>query len=230
MALIAVATSKTDWYFMRGSGLVAFILLTMTVMLGVAGANGGRSRRVSPAVTAGVHRSIALLAAAFVALHVVTAVLDSWIGMRWADAVVPFTSSFRPAWIGLGALSVDCMIAVIATSLLRDRLDYRTWRMVHWLTWLSWPVAYLHAIGTGTDATHGWGLAVTTSCAAAFVAAGVWRLAPAKRRVAAVTVTGVGVGVGVGGRTVLSRAALEAAPALAPEIAALGRPSGTRTR
>lgn len=213
MLLSAVATSKTDWYFMRGSGLVAFILLTLTVVLGVAGAKSWRSRHVPTAVTAGVHRTVALLAVVFVGLHVTTAVLDSWIGLSVVDVIVPFASHYQPLWIGLGALSLDALAAVVVTSLLRARLGYRAWRLVHWLTWLSWPVAYLHTIGSGTDSTHGWGLAVTTTCAVAFVAAALWRLAPARAPV------GPPVAAGARERAALAHGALAPAPPVAPEVA-----------
>ena len=215
--IAAVATSKTDWYLMRGSGLVTFVLLTLTVVLGVAGQKGLKSRLVPAAVTAGVHKTVALLAASFLALHVVTAVLDSWIGISWLNVVVPFGAGYRPMFVGLGALSLDLIGAVIITSLLRARLGYRTWRLVHWLTWASWPVAYLHSIGTGTDATHGFGLAVTSACAIAFVAAAAWRFAPGATEQPSTPA------VPASGRVALSRAAFQPAPAHAPDAVGAAR-------
>jgi len=177
-ALAAVAaTPKADWYLMRGSGLVALVLLSATVFLGVVGTRRWQSPRWPRFVTAGLHRSVALLAVCFVALHVVTAVLDSWVGVGWLDVVVPFRSPYRPLWVGLGAVAVDLAVAVTATSLLRRHLGHRTWRAVHWASWLLWPVALVHAVGAGTDTRADWGLAVVVGCAVPVLAAAAWRLA-----------------------------------------------------
>jgi DMSO/TMAO reductase YedYZ heme-binding membrane subunit len=76
----------------------------------------------------------------------------------------------------VGAVSVDLMLALIVTSLLRARIGRRTWRAVHWLAYLSWPVAFAHSIGSGTDLRHGWMLDLGLACAAAVAAAVAWRV------------------------------------------------------
>ncbi|HVX21838.1 MAG TPA: ferric reductase-like transmembrane domain-containing protein [Acidimicrobiales bacterium] len=172
-----------DWYVMRGSGLVALALLSAAVFLGVVGARRWRSPRWPRSVTAGLHRSVALLAVCFVAVHVVTAVLDSWVGLGWLDVVVPFRSPYRPLWVGLGAVAVDLAVAVTATSVLRRHLRYGTWRAVHWASWLLWPLAVLHGLGAGSDSRAGWGLVVVLGCVAPVAAAAAWRLAAGNRPV-----------------------------------------------
>ena len=105
---------------------------------------------------AGVHRSVTLIATVFVALHVATTVLDGFAPIGWTDAVIPFVSSYRPVWLGLGAVAFDLLLALVITSLLRARIGYRLWRATHWLAYVSWPVALLHSLGTGSDARVGW--------------------------------------------------------------------------
>ena len=97
------------------------MLLTVSVALGVANV-----RRVSVAgaprfVFDAVHRSVSLLALAFLAVHIVTSVLDPFAAIRLIDAVVPFVSAYRPVWLGLGAVASDLLIAVALTSVLRRR-------------------------------------------------------------------------------------------------------------
>ena len=105
--MILAATSKSDWFLMRGTGLVTLLLFTFAVALGIAGAARPRSSRSARVVTSGMHRNLALLAVCFLTVHVVTAVLDSFVHLSWFDVILPFASAYRPVWIGLGVLSVD---------------------------------------------------------------------------------------------------------------------------
>jgi methionine sulfoxide reductase heme-binding subunit len=179
---VDVVTSKTDWYVVRGTGLVALVLLSLAVSLGVVGARHWRSPRWPAFVTAGLHRSVALMAVCFLAVHVGTAVLDQWIGLGWVDVLVPFRSPYRPLWVGLGTVAFDIGVAVVATSLLRGHLSRRLWRTVHWGAWLLWPLAVAHGLGAGSDSRSGWGLAVLASCVGLVVAAAIWRFGAAGRR------------------------------------------------
>ena len=108
---------------------------------------------------------------AFLVLHILTSVLDSFAPISLLDAFVPFTGSYRPFWLGLGAVSFDLLLAVTITSLLRRRIGYGTWRAVHWLTYASWPIALLHGFGTGSDVKSGWLLVLSIGCLAIVLAA-----------------------------------------------------------
>ena len=118
--IAAAGTPAFVWYLMRGSGLVALVLLSVTVALGVVGVKRWGSTRWPRIVTAGLHRNVSLLAVCFLAVHIITAVVDNWIGLRWFGVVVPFQSTYRPIWVGMGALTLDLLIAVMATSLCVD--------------------------------------------------------------------------------------------------------------
>ena len=187
--MLAAATPKLDWYTLRPNSLVALVLLTLTVPSVVG--EPVKSNRSPRLVTAGLHRNLSLLAL-LLALHVLTAVLDSWVGLGWLGAVVPFESGYRPVWVGLGVVAGDLVVAVVATSLLRRRLSYRTWRLVHLGAWVLWPLAVLHAVGSGTDATRSWGLGVVVACVAVVGAAALWRLGRTcpTRRAPAIPTTG----------------------------------------
>ncbi|MBO2454665.1 ferric reductase-like transmembrane domain-containing protein [Actinomadura barringtoniae] len=152
------------WFAARAFGLVSLTLLTAVMVLGLLVA--GRPRR-SYVVTA-LHRSLALMSVALIALHVATVVLDGYVPVGWIDAVVPFMSSYERFWQGLGTVAIDVLLALVVTSLLRGRLGPRAWRAVHWLAYLCWPVALVHALGIGTDSVIVMGVA-----AASVVAVGV---------------------------------------------------------
>jgi predicted ferric reductase len=126
-----------------------------------------------------VHRNLSLMTLAFLALHIVTAIADSFTRIGWPAAVVPLVSPYRPLWVGLGAVAVDLLLAVAVTSAFRQRIGHRVWKAVHWAAYASWPVALFHAAGTGTDTRLSPQLALYAACLAAVLAAVWWRLARA---------------------------------------------------
>jgi DMSO/TMAO reductase YedYZ heme-binding membrane subunit len=151
-----MTSAKELWYLTRGSGVVALLLLTASVALGVLTSLRVRAPRWPRFAIGGLHRNLTLLAIVFVALHVVTTVADGYAPIGLKDALVPFASPYRPIWLGLGAVAFDLLLALVLTSYLRSRIGVRAWRAVHWLAYAAWPVALLHSAGTGSDARTGW--------------------------------------------------------------------------
>jgi predicted ferric reductase len=174
---MAAAGPSAYWYLTRSSGAVALILFTLTVVLGVVDVQRWSTNTWPRFVVDSLHRNVSLLALAFLSLHILTAVLDSFAPISLINAVIPFTGSYRPFWLGLGALSFDLMLAVIITSLLRRRMGHTSWRAVHWLSYASWPIALLHGFGTGSDVKSTWMLAISIGCLGAVVAAVLVRIA-----------------------------------------------------
>jgi sulfoxide reductase heme-binding subunit YedZ len=152
------------WYTTRATGVVALVLLTITVVLGIVGVSRFESTRWPRLVTALLHKNISLLVTVFLGVHITTTLLDSFVKISPVAAIVPFASSYRPFWLGLGAIAFDLILALIATSLLRSRLSYRAWRAVHVMAYASWPIALWHGLGTGTDARLPWLLALDGLC------------------------------------------------------------------
>ncbi len=169
------------WYLARGTGAVALLLLTAGLVLGVLGSVRFSAPRWPRFAVDTLHRDISLLVMAVLVVHIITSVLDSFAPIALSAAVIPFGSSYRPLWLGLGALSFDLLIALVLTSLVRRRLGYRTWRLVHWLSYASWPIAVLHGLGTGSDTKVWWMLALTLGCLAAVVVAVGVRIGRAER-------------------------------------------------
>lgn len=173
---LGAAGTQAFWYLTRGTGVVALLLLTAVVALGIAGRVGWEAPRWPRFLTQGLHRNLSLLAVAFLGVHVAAAVIDGFSPIRWIDTVVPFGSAYRPVWVGLGAVGFDLLLALVFTSLLRARLGYRSWRAVHWLAYACWPVALVHGLGTGSDTQQVWMLALDALALAVVLAAVRWRL------------------------------------------------------
>ncbi len=159
------------WYVTRSTGVVSLLLLTLTVVLGVADVSRWSSPRWPRFVLDSLHRSASMLVLVFLALHIIAAALDSFAPIALIDAVLPFIGSYRPLWLGLGAVAFDLLLALAITSLLRQRLGHRAWRITHWLAYLCWPIALLHGLGTGSDVKSAWSLALTAMCVLAVVSA-----------------------------------------------------------
>jgi methionine sulfoxide reductase heme-binding subunit len=174
--LLAASNGKELWYLTRGTGVVALLLLTAGTVLGVVGSTGWRSERWPRFVVNGLHRYLTMLAMLFIVIHVVTTVWDGFAPIGLLDAVVPFRSPYRPFWLGLGAVAFDLLLAIVVTSILRNRIGYRAWHAVHWFAYLSWPVAIMHALGTGSDARTSWLQLLAVGCTAAIAAAVLWRV------------------------------------------------------
>lgn len=172
------------WFLNRGSGLVLLVLLTATVVLGVLAIGGRPAQRVPRFVSQRLHRNLGLLAVVATAAHIATAVLDTYVDIRWWHAVVPVGSGYEPLWVGLGTASFDVIVVVVVTSLLRTRLSHRTWRAVHVSAWLAWVMAVVHTVGVGTDlkALAPWAVIPTIACVSAVVGAVVLRLVQLVRR------------------------------------------------
>jgi sulfoxide reductase heme-binding subunit YedZ len=165
------------WYATRGAGAVSLVLLSCVVVLGILSALRVQSESWPRFLTTGLHRNLALMTLVFLALHIVTAVVDPFTNLGWTAAFIPFSSYYRTFWLGLGAIAFELLLAIVVTSLFRTHLGHNAWRLVHWLTYAAWPVAVVHGMGTGTDTWSAWMLAITAGCVAGVGMAVVLRLA-----------------------------------------------------
>ena len=172
----AVAGSQGLWFVSRASGLVLLVLFSAVIVLGVASRMGAGPRRWPRFVFVELHRTLALFLIAFLALHVLTAILDPFVSIGWTATVLPFTSGYRTLAIGLGTLAVDFGGAVLLTSVIRARLGFRAWRAVHWLAYLAWPAAFAHSLTAGNDLGIWWVAVIEWTCVAAVATAVLARL------------------------------------------------------
>jgi Ferric reductase like transmembrane component len=179
LSLLLASAPSAYWYATRGAGIVALLLLTASLVMGIVDLSRWQSVRLPRFVLDGLHRTLSLLAVVMVAIHVVTTVADGFTPIRLTDAVIPFVSAYRPLWVGLGALAFDLLLAVTLTSVLRRRIGHRAWRVTHWAAYACWPLALVHGLGTGTDTPLPWMLLLSAACLVAVLVAVGWRVATA---------------------------------------------------
>lgn len=167
------------WYASRATGVVALLLLTAVMLLGLLVTRQGRLPGLPRFAVSGLHRNLSLLAVAFVVVHVVAAVADGYVKIPLTAAVIPLTSSYERFWLTLGAVSLDLMLAAAVTSLLRRHLSRRAWRAVHLTAYLSWPVAWFHSVFASGDLRHGPLFLLAIACAVVVLGGAAWRVVAA---------------------------------------------------
>lgn len=176
MITFAAYGGSAYWFLTRGTGAVALVLLTCVVLLGVVEVSRFSSETWPRFLIDSVHRRLAMLTVAFLCIHILTAVLDSFAPIGILDAVIPFHSAYRPLWLGFGAVAFDLLLAIVITSLLRARVGHGTWRAIHWFAYASWPVAVLHGFGAGSDVKQGWMLLIDVICVLSVLVAVIARV------------------------------------------------------
>jgi sulfoxide reductase heme-binding subunit YedZ len=178
-----LTTSPVAWYVARAGGVVAYVLLTAAVLLGMTMASRRRVERWPRIAIEDVHRFVTFAAGTFVVIHIVAIAIDAYLPFSLTSLVVPFISHYRPAWVGLGIVGAELMLAVAVTNRLRERvLSYGTWRKLHYATFGVWATATIHGLGSGTDRSTIWLVALEAGSAAAVLGVLAWRLMQRRAR------------------------------------------------
>lgn len=164
------------WFASRATGLVALTLLSLTMALGILGAGRYGGERWPRFTLNALHRNISLTAMIFLAVHISSSIIDPYAGITWVDAVVPFVSVYHPFWLGLGTVTLDLILAVMITSMVRVRIPPRVWRVVHLSSYACWPLGLVHGWGIGgKDSRMTWVLTLDVLCVVLVLGALWWR-------------------------------------------------------
>ena len=169
-------TPQIDWYAARAAGVVAYLLLAAIVVVGLTLAGRAQLPRWPKFAVTEVHRFGSLLVGVFLGLHVLTIGLDTYTRFSPTQLVVPFVSGYRPLWVGIGIVAAEFLVALAVTNALRTRIQYRTWRRAHYLAFLVWAGATVHAVGAGTDSGSLWLTAIYLVAVGSVAGALVWRI------------------------------------------------------
>jgi sulfoxide reductase heme-binding subunit YedZ len=180
---VHLTSNPTVWYAARGAGVAAYVLLSIVIVVGLLLAGRSPVPAQPRAAIVYVHRFGGLAIAAFLVLHVVTLGIDAWLPFSLTALVVPFVSSVRSPWMGLGIIAAELLAALgIANALVRRRrIPYRVWRTLHYANWAVWLSATAHVVGTGTDRSTPWLAGTVAVCAAAVAGAAAWRVTRRRR-------------------------------------------------
>lgn len=144
------------WLASRASGVVAPLLVTASVLLGLTMASKLVRVRGAGPVMLKVHEQTALAGLVAIAVHGIALLGDPWLNPGVRGVLVPFTMDFKPAFTGLGIVA-GYLAALLGLSFYtRRRVGARLWRTLHRATVLVWLLGVVHTLGSGTDAGSTW--------------------------------------------------------------------------
>ena len=188
-----LTTSPVDWYAARAAGIAAYVLLTTVVCLGLTMAGRKKLERWPRFALEDVHRFGGLLAGSFIVIHVLAIATDSYLPFSVGAIVVPFLATYRPLFTALGIVAAELLLALAITNHYRDRLPYRYWRRAHYLNFAVWTAATFHGLGSGTDRSTPWLMAIFAAGVAAVLAATASRFRRGNLLAGGVAVAGAGL-------------------------------------
>jgi methionine sulfoxide reductase heme-binding subunit len=177
--------SLLEWYLARASGIVAVVLLTVAVVLGLTLSGRAKLRYWPRFAVEDVHRFAGLLTGTFISLHVLTLFVDSYMPFSLTQLVVPGTSPYRPLSTALGVVAAELLLALAITNRYRKQFSYRFWRRAHYLNFAVWALALAHGLADGTDRAAPWALALYIVAAATVAGCLAWRMSGGLRPPAA---------------------------------------------
>jgi len=194
---VHLTTSPVDWYAARAAGVAAYLLLTIVVCLGMTMAGRKQLRRWPRFALEDVHRFGGLLVGSFVAIHVFAIAIDAYLPFSLRALAIPFVASYRPLFTALGIVAAELLLALAITNRYRDRLSHAFWRRAHYLNLAVWSAATIHGLGSGTDRSTSWLLAIFAGSSALVLGLGAWRAlhrraAPARVGLATAALAAVG--------------------------------------
>jgi len=142
------------WFISRSSGMIAWLLLTLSVCWGLFVSTKAVAKASTPAWLLDLHRFLGGLAIVFTAIHLVGLWADSYVEFGWSELFVPMASTWKPGAVAFGIVAMYALVAVEVTSLMMKRLPRRLWRWVHRLSLPLYAVATYHGLAAGTDRSN----------------------------------------------------------------------------
>jgi predicted ferric reductase len=143
---------KVFWYLSRSAGVVAYLMLWLSAVLGLTMTS--RLARIWPGgpAAADLHQFVSLLALALVTFHVVILLGDQYANYRAQELLVPFAATEdAPFWVGLGQVAAYLALPVTFSFYVRRAIGIRAWRLVHYTSFALLALTIAHGLGAGTD-------------------------------------------------------------------------------
>ena len=174
MTQIDQAVASHGWWLAsRASGIVALVLVTVSVAIGLMMAGKLARRPGMPRLLTAIHEQTALAGLLAIAVHGITLIGDPWLNPGASGVLVPFTIDYRPVWTGLGTIAGILALVLGLSFYARKAIGTRTWRKAHRATIIVYLLAIGHTLGAGTDAStvwmRWWLLATTPPIVALFI-------------------------------------------------------------
>ena len=147
---------KAYWYLSRGSAFVALSLLWLSMALGLLITNKVARTWPGVPVSFALHEFISILGLGFAIFHALILLGDNYIGYTLVQVLIPFSSSYEPIWVGIGQAGFYAIMIVTLSFYVRSHIGQKTWRSLHYVSFLAYLIALLHGITAGSDTSLTW--------------------------------------------------------------------------
>jgi methionine sulfoxide reductase heme-binding subunit len=155
-----IAAANYTWYAARAGGMLAFVLLTSSVVAGLMLSSRDRLKHWPRFALEDVHRFLGLLAGSFIALHGGALLLDSYLPFTLGSLLIPGTAPYRPLSVALGIVGAELLVALAIANRYRKQLGHTFWKRTHYLNFAVWALALAHGLAAGTDTSTPWAAAI----------------------------------------------------------------------
>jgi methionine sulfoxide reductase heme-binding subunit len=174
---VHLTSSPIDWYVARAGGVVAYVLLSANVAIGLLMTGKKTMKHWPRFALEDVHRFGGILVGTFLVVHITAVAIDAYLPFSVTSLVVPLVASYRPIWTALGIVAAELLLALAFTNHYRNiQISYRFWRRAHFVNFVVWGAATLHGLGSGTDRSTVWFVSIDAVAVGTVCALTVWRV------------------------------------------------------
>ena len=146
---------KVYWYLSRASAIIAYILLWLSMVLGLLLSTRMSKTWPGPAKAMEIHQFISLLGLFFVGFHALILLGDAYLAPTLWQLFIPFAGfTYQPQWVIWGQFGLYLWILLVLSFYVRKIIGRKTWRVLHFGSFLMFLFAMIHGIGSGTDTTE----------------------------------------------------------------------------
>lgn len=149
--LFAANTVQIWWYVTRSAGIIAYLLLWFSTILGLAVTSKYMDIMLDRLFTYDFHQFISLLSVGFLLVHMLVLLIDRYLPYSVAQILIPFISPYRPFWVGIGVIAFYLIVLVTVTFYIKRRIGMRSFRIIHYLSLAGFLGGLLHGYFSGTD-------------------------------------------------------------------------------
>jgi sulfoxide reductase heme-binding subunit YedZ len=169
-------SGTASWYISRAAGIVAYTLLSLSALLGIAMTTQFWSTKLSRPSLNGLHEQCSWLALGFLVLHVGALLVDTFQPFRVVDILVPLSSAYRPFSVGLGIVAIYLLILLNLSFYVQNRIGHHAWRVIHYASFALYALATLHGIFAGNSTGDLWMRAIYATSLLLVLAAVAYRV------------------------------------------------------
>jgi predicted ferric reductase len=149
--IVGSVTPKLAWYVSRASGIVAWLLLVMSILWGLVLSARVLNKATAPGWLLDLHRFLGAACLGLTGVHLLALVADNWVYFGWRELFVPFASKWRTGAVNWGIGSMYMLLLIEVTSVFRQRIGRRLWRLTHYLSFPLFASVTVHGLQAGHD-------------------------------------------------------------------------------